>query len=112
MPSYSGNNAWRRLSGVWALPGKLSIENMNIKQVTELIEQCESLDETLEMAHDEAIAIQKKTGTENLDVMNIAQAQEIVSMRIGYLNRQKENLETEAAAKADAEAKAKGEPPK
>jgi len=91
---------------------------MNIKQLTELIEQCESLDETLEMAHGEAIAIQKKTGNENLDVMHISQAQEIVSMRIGYLNRQKENLETEAAAKAeakakaDAEAKAKEEPPK
>lgn len=93
---------------------------MNIEKLTKLIEKCESLEETLEMAHDEALAIQKETGAENLDVMHIGQAQEVVAMRIGYLNRQKEKLEIEAKenaekkaaeeeakAKADADAKAK-----
>jgi hypothetical protein len=79
---------------------------MNLKQVTELLEKCESLEETLKMAHDEAIGIQKQTRTENLDVMHISQAQEIVAMRIGYLNRQKENLEAEVDAKAKAEGSA------
>jgi hypothetical protein len=86
---------------------------MNIKKLTELLSGCESLDELLKQAQEEARAIQKLSGTENLDVMHIGQAREIVSMRIGYLNREKEKLEEAEAEekKAKENKKAPDAPP-
>lgn len=78
---------------------------MKPKKIIEVLEKCDSLAETLEMAHLEALDIQKATGTENLDVMHISQAQEIVAMRIGYFQRLKE-----AADELPEEAKAPGAP--
>jgi hypothetical protein len=91
---------------------------MKQKTILELLEKCEALDQMLGTAHEEAVTIQKLAATENLDVMHIANAREIVAMRIGYLTRQKEAAEEQAAAeKAAAEKKSsaaapKEEPPK
>lgn len=72
---------------------------MKIEKINELLAKCASLEEALEMAHSEALDVQKATGGENLDVMHISQSQEIVAMRIGYWQRQKEAEEEKAEAK-------------
>jgi hypothetical protein len=71
---------------------------MKPNKINDLLEKCGALDQALQMAHEEAIAIQKLAGTENLDVMHIANAREIVSMRIGYLTRLKESAEEKSEA--------------
>lgn len=85
---------------------------MNLKKINDVLEKCGSLADTLEIAHDEAIELQKALAGEHLDVLHIANAQEVVAMRIGYYRNLLDAAEEKAAAeKAKAEAP-KEEPPK
>lgn len=85
---------------------------MNLKVINDVLTKCASLADTLEMAHEEALDIQKALKGEHLDVLHITNAREVVTMRIGYYRNLLDAAEEKAAGeKAKAEAP-KEEPPK